>query len=81
MAKSMCATPMVTDSTTVVTDSDAGATAMATDKTESLEAKVDSVLGDQEFPPKPLGLPGASESNVGITGSGVYVGENATHLG
>ena len=49
---------------------------MATDRSEPLEAKVDSVGGDQEFPPKPLGLPGASESNVGITGSGVYVGEN-----
>ena len=77
MAKSICATPMVTDNTTAVADNDSGATAMATDRSEPLEAKVDSVGGDQEFPPKPLGLSGASESNVGITGSGAYVGENA----
>ena len=77
MAKSICATPMVTDNTTAVADNDSGATAMATDRSEPLEAKVDSVGGDQEFPPKPLGWPGASESNVGLTGSGAYVGENA----
>ena len=56
--KSMGAASMVTDDAKVVTDDDSGATAMSTD-----------VIGGQEFPPKPLGVTGASE--------GTCVGENA----
>ena len=63
--KSMGAASMVADDAKVVTDDDSGATAMSTD-----------VIGGQEFPPKPLGVTGASEGTC-VHGRECW----STHLG
>ena len=71
----------------MVTETHCGAltTAMVTEAPESHEAQAeqqslqgsqDMAQDDHEFPPKPLGLPSASDSNVGITGSGSCLKEN-----
>ena len=67
-SKSVCASSVGIANLTAVTE-DAGATAMATDKSDACGDKLDEVSGDQEFPPKPLGLQDTSGRE--------YVGENA----
>ena len=67
-SKSVCASSVGIATLPAVTE-DAGATAMATDKSDACGDKLDEVSGDQEFPPKPLGLQDTSGRE--------YVGENA----